>query len=183
MSQKACSAEVVSADDEGMTEHAEEEVSGTEREAEREKFPVGQMTRSSHLSEPHVPQTNNSCLLCADIHDNLPMACSGQCHLTQSKHLNCVSFSCTFLPKNPLVIKLLNCSSLALVRPNGKLRPLLFCQTLLVLSPLVPCCGLFCLCTEAEVCPPLKANSSRRTQSSQAQISTAHNGEGWKMLP
>lgn len=41
MSQNACSAEAVSADDEGMTEHAEEEVSGTEREAEREKFPMG----------------------------------------------------------------------------------------------------------------------------------------------
>lgn len=102
------------------------------------------MMMSSHLSEPHVPQTNNSCLLCAgnDTHDNLPMACSGQCHLTQSKQLNCVSFSCTFLPKNPLVIKLLNCSSLALVRPNGKLRPLLFYQTLLVYhlwSPVVVC--------------------------------------------
>lgn len=104
MSQNASLAEVVSADNHGTTWHAEEEVSGTEREAEQEKFPTGQRTVSLHLSEPHVPPANYSCLLHAgnNTHDNLPIVCSGKYHLAQSKQLNGVSFSCTFLPKNPL---------------------------------------------------------------------------------
>lgn len=85
MRQNARLAEVVSTDDQGMTEHSEEKMSGTGKEAEQEMFPTGQRMVSPHLSEPHVPQTNQSCLLCAgsDIRDNLPIACSGNYRLTQ----------------------------------------------------------------------------------------------------
>lgn len=53
---------------------------------------------------PHVPKPSNSCLLCAghNIHDNLPIACSGKYCLIQSKQLNGISFSCAAIPKNPL---------------------------------------------------------------------------------
>lgn len=84
-----------------MAKHTQEEMSGTEREAEQEKYLEDGVTPSV---TPRVPKPSNFCLFCTghSIHGNLPIACSGKYCLIQSKQLNGISFPSATLPKNPV---------------------------------------------------------------------------------
>lgn len=96
-----CSAEVLSTGDHSMAKHTQEEGSGTEREAEQEKYPTrGWRTVSLHLS-CHMCQNlvTSACSVLVSSFTVTAHCLLWHYSLIQSKHLNAISSSCSALPK------------------------------------------------------------------------------------